>query len=147
MNIVIHIEAATAAEAQAAIRELWMGTTPVISLAEEIKPAEEVKEPVIEKPSRSRKHVEPKQAEKTPEPTQEAAPDPEPEPEPEPTPEPEPEAPKLTLEVVREKLADLSRSGKTPEVKALIATFGVNRLTDVPADKYPKVMAAAEALG
>lgn len=50
------------------------------------------------------------------------------------------------LEDVRAKLAALSQSGKTVEVKALITATGFTKLTDIPAGKYAEVMAQAEAL-
>lgn len=71
-------------------------------------------------------------------------------------PEPEPaetEQPKqqekqeeIPLETVRAKLAALSRSGKKDEVKALLQKFGASKLTDVPKEKYPELMAVAEEL-
>jgi len=58
-----------------------------------------------------------------------------------------PEEPKLTLEEVRAVLADKSMAGFRDEVKALITSFGVNRLSEVPADKYKELVEQAEALG
>ena len=55
-------------------------------------------------------------------------------------------APTFTLEQVRAKLADLARSGKQAEVKALLGKFGVKKLTEVPAEKYPELMKEAEAI-
>lgn len=55
--------------------------------------------------------------------------------------------PEVTLETVRTKLAALSQSGKQAEVKALIQQFGANKLTEIPAEKYPELLAAAEAIG
>ena len=52
--------------------------------------------------------------------------------------------PQYTLEQVRAKLASLAQSGKQKEVKELIASFGVKKLTDIPEDKYPEVMEKAE---
>jgi hypothetical protein len=52
----------------------------------------------------------------------------------------------VTLEQVRAKLAALSQAGKAAQVKGLIAQFGVMKLTDVPADKYAKLMDEASAL-
>ena len=49
----------------------------------------------------------------------------------------------ITLETVRAKLAELSQSGKQKEVKALINSFGVAKLTDIPEDKYPEVIEKA----
>lgn len=43
---------------------------------------------------------------------------------------------KYTLEEVRAKLGAFSK----PKVKAIINSFGVNKLTEIPADKYPEVM-------
>jgi len=56
------------------------------------------------------------------------------------------ERPKYTLEQVRAKLADLQRQGKRAEVKALIQSFGVSKLSEVPADKYAELMAKAEEI-
>lgn len=78
------------------------------------------------------------------EPEPEKALDPTPDPvKTEPTPDP---APVATLEQVRGKLAGLSQSGKQAEVKALITKFGVNKLTDIPKENYPELLAAAEAI-
>ena len=55
-------------------------------------------------------------------------------------------APTFTLEQVRAKLADLSRSGKQTEVKALLNKLGAKKLTEVPEDKYPELMQEAEAI-
>ena len=54
--------------------------------------------------------------------------------------------PALTLETVRAKLANLSQGGKQKEVKAIIESFGVKKLTDIPAEKYPEVMEKAAEL-
>ena len=56
------------------------------------------------------------------------------------------ERPKYTLEQVRAKLADLQRQGKRAEVKALIQSFGVSKLSEVPAEKYAELMAKAEEI-
>ena len=57
-----------------------------------------------------------------------------------------PAKPAYTLEQVRAKLADLQRQGKRAEVKALIQSFGVSKLSEVPADKYAELMAKAEEI-
>jgi hypothetical protein len=137
MKILLNIEANSAEELQNAIREIWVGTTPVI----ELPVSAETKEPAIEKTTRSRKQVVPVAA-----PVAKPVEEPTPTAEPVQEPDAEPTAPTITLEQVREKLANLSRAGKTPEVKALIATFGVTKLTDIPAEKYTEVMTAAEAI-
>lgn len=54
--------------------------------------------------------------------------------------------PTYTLETVRAKLANLSQGGKQKEVKALIESFGVQKLTDIPAENYPEVMEKAATL-
>lgn len=52
----------------------------------------------------------------------------------------------VTLEEVRMVLADKSRSGKTVEVKELIATFGVEKLSDIDKSNYAEVLKKAEVL-
>ena len=57
------------------------------------------------------------------------------------------EVPKpITLEEVRSKLSSLSQNGKQAAVKALIKSFGVNKLTDIPKEKYPELLKAAEEI-
>ena len=58
----------------------------------------------------------------------------------------EEKAPKISLEDVRAVLAIKSRDGKTLEVRKLINTYGVTKLSDVPEEKYQELMAKAEAL-
>ncbi|MCL5292562.1 MAG: hypothetical protein M1548_08570 [Actinobacteria bacterium] len=55
-------------------------------------------------------------------------------------------APAISLEEVRAKLAAFTRAGKQTEVKKLIEGFGVSRLTDIPAEKYPEVLKAVEGI-
>ena len=52
----------------------------------------------------------------------------------------------LTLEDVRGVLADKSRNGKTAEVKALITSFGADKLSSVKASDYAELMKKAEVL-
>lgn len=52
----------------------------------------------------------------------------------------------IKLETVRAKLAELSRDGKQAEAKKLLETFGVKKLTDLPSEKYPEILKAAEGL-
>jgi len=52
----------------------------------------------------------------------------------------------VTLEQVRAKLAALSQAGKQAQVKELIAKFGGKKLTDIPTEKYPELLAEAEGL-
>ena len=52
----------------------------------------------------------------------------------------------LTLEDVRAVLADKSRSGKTSEVRALITSFGVEKLSDIDVGKFDELLQKAEVL-
>lgn len=52
----------------------------------------------------------------------------------------------VTLEQVRAKLTELSQGGKKDDIKVLIAKFGGTKLTDLKAEQYADVLAAAEAL-
>lgn len=54
-----------------------------------------------------------------------------------------PENKACTLEDVRAKLTELSRSGKREEVNKLITSYGVKRLTDVPQEHYADLMQKA----
>lgn len=54
--------------------------------------------------------------------------------------------PKITLETVRIKLAELSQAGKRPQVKELITSFGAKRLSDIPANKYAELLQKASEL-
>lgn len=65
------------------------------------------------------------------------------------TPEPEKEKPAekvIEFTEVRKLLAKLSAEGHTAEVRELIKSFGVGRLSDVPQEKYPELMEKAEVL-
>ena len=50
------------------------------------------------------------------------------------------------LEDVRRVLAEISRSGRTAEMKSLLERFGASNLSDIPPDKYSALMAAAKEL-
>jgi hypothetical protein len=63
----------------------------------------------------------------------------------EPTPEPKPTA-SVSLDDVRIVLGNLSQSGRQDEVKALISSFGVTRLSEIPTERYAELLAAAEAI-
>jgi hypothetical protein len=58
--------------------------------------------------------------------------------------EEKPKAP--TLEDVRTVLAEISRSGKTAEMKALLGKFGATRLSEVKAEDYTSLLSAAKEL-
>ena len=58
------------------------------------------------------------------------------------------EAPKrkITLSEVRAKLAEISRSGKTAQVKQLLRNHKANKLSEVKEDEYESLMSEAEEL-
>jgi hypothetical protein len=66
----------------------------------------------------------------------------------EPTPtEPQPKPkPTIKLEDVRAVLAEKSRSGKQAEVKALLAKYGVVKLSDISQEHYADLLEDAEGL-
>lgn len=45
-----------------------------------------------------------------------------------------------TMEEVRAKLAALNKAGKRSEVKALLAGFGAEKLSEIPEEKYTELM-------
>ena len=57
-----------------------------------------------------------------------------------------PKTKEVKLEDVRAALADKSRSGKTAEVKALITSFGADKLSDIDSSNYAELMKKAEVL-
>ena len=56
----------------------------------------------------------------------------------------EPEAEQPSLEDVRKVLAEISRSGKTAEMKSLLEQFGAQKLSDIAPEKYSALLAAAK---
>ena len=52
----------------------------------------------------------------------------------------------VTLEDVRAKLGALTKQGKQSEVKSLIENFGGSKLSDIPEEKYPELIKAAEEI-
>lgn len=54
--------------------------------------------------------------------------------------------PDYKLEDVRAKLAELNKAGKRTEVKGLLACFGAEKLSEVPAEKYGDLMEKAGGL-
>ena len=59
-------------------------------------------------------------------------------------PEPKPTEKAPSLEEVRVVLADISRSGKTAEMKALLGKFGASKLSDIDPNNYPALLKAAK---
>lgn len=60
--------------------------------------------------------------------------------------DPEEKTQSCTLEQVRAKLTELSRAGKREAVNALIKSYGVNKLTDLPKEHYTDIMQKAGEL-
>ena len=60
---------------------------------------------------------------------------------------PKEEKKQLTLEEVRTLLAAKSRDGYTAEVKALLRSFGANKLSEVKPEKYEDLYLQAEVIG
>lgn len=61
-------------------------------------------------------------------------------------PTPEPEKQTVTFVQLRSRLSEISRSGKTTEVKELIAKYGASKLSDIAESDYAAVLAEAEGL-
>ena len=59
-------------------------------------------------------------------------------------PEEAPASPSIKLEDVRTVLAEISRSGKTAQMKELLGRFGAAKLSDVKAEDYPTLLEAAK---
>lgn len=55
-----------------------------------------------------------------------------------------PASPSIKLEDVRTVLAEISRSGKTAQMKGLLGRFGAAKLSDVKAEDYPALLEAAK---
>lgn len=66
---------------------------------------------------------------------------------PEPAPQAEPETHKVTIEEVRAVLLEKRRAGHTDEIKALLASYNANKLTEVNAEDYGSLLAAAKEIG
>ena len=58
--------------------------------------------------------------------------------------EEQPAAPAIKLEEVRTVLAEISRSGKTAQMKELLGRFGAGKLSDVKPEDYAALLAAAK---
>ena len=62
--------------------------------------------------------------------------------------EPKPETkPAITLEKVRDVLADKSRAGHTAEVRALLEKHGATKLSQVDPQHYEAILKEAEGFG
>ena len=61
-------------------------------------------------------------------------------------PTPKQEEATVTFVHLRSRLSEISRSGKTAEVKELIAKYGASKLSDIAESDYAAVLAEAEGL-
>lgn len=61
-------------------------------------------------------------------------------------PTPKNEESTVTFVQLRSRLSEISRSGKTAEVKELIAKYGASKLSDIAESDYAAVLAEAEGL-
>ena len=61
-------------------------------------------------------------------------------------PTPKQEEATVTFVQLRSRLSEISRSGKTAEVKELIAKYGASKLSDIAESDYAAVLAEAEGL-
>ena len=52
----------------------------------------------------------------------------------------------VTFVQLRSRLSEISRSGKTAEVKELIAKYGASKLSDIAESDYAAVLAESEGL-
>lgn len=52
----------------------------------------------------------------------------------------------VTLEELKEKLVYLTKAGKGKEVTALVKSFGVNKLHEVPEENYETLLKQAESI-
>jgi len=107
---------------------------------------------IIAAPTQKKEESKPKKTEKPvaekeilPEITEESLPETAPEVS-EPTIEKAVEEVSYSLEEVRAKLAAISQSGNSAKVKQLIASFDTDKLSAIPADKYPELMKKAGAI-
>lgn len=66
--------------------------------------------------------------------------------EPAPKEQPTPEKQTVTFVELRSRLSEISRSGKTAEVKELIGRYGATKLSDLAESDYAAVLAEAEGL-
>jgi len=63
------------------------------------------------------------------------------------TPAPAPEAPKITIEQVREAfVAKNNIKGNTPKLKAILAEFGAEKVTDLQEKDFPEVLKRLEEI-
>lgn len=61
-------------------------------------------------------------------------------------PTPKQEEATVTFVQLRSRLSEISRSGKTAEVKELIAKYGASKLSDITESDYAAVLAEAEGM-
>ncbi|MDO5099319.1 MAG: hypothetical protein Q4D85_11290 [Corynebacterium sp.] len=88
----------------------------------------------------------PAEIENTPQPAQTTLPADVPAEAEKPTPEPTPTAPELTFEDVRTRLVDIAKHGHADAVKNMLTNLDVSKLSDIPPERYPEVMALADGI-
>lgn len=88
----------------------------------------------------------PAEIENTPQPAQTTMPADVPAEAEKPTPEPTPTAPELTFEDVRTRLVDIAKHGHADAVKNMLTNLDVSKLSDIPPERYPEVMALADGI-
>lgn len=59
---------------------------------------------------------------------------------------PEPAAPEFTFEEVRSRLVALAKQGHADAVKNILTNLGVDKLSDIPPNHYPEIMALADGI-
>lgn len=64
------------------------------------------------------------------------------------SPEAAPDEPKqdIKLEDIRAILAEKSQAGKTKDIRSLLDSYGAEKLSDVKAEQYPKLLEDAKVL-
>ena len=63
-----------------------------------------------------------------------------------PTPEPKPAVPELTFEDVRSRLVDIAKQGHADAVKNMLTNLNLTKLSDLPEERYPEIMALADGI-
>lgn len=135
----ITIEAASMEELQEALQHLTGKEIPREAVPQDIGPAEVSFPAARVQPVEPAPVAQPVQLAQVQNAPVQAAPEPEPE-----APQPEPIVYSMTD--VRGVLSNLTKAGKKAQVQELIRSFGVDKLPQIPEDRYPEVMQKAGEL-
>ena len=130
----ITIEATSMEELKEALQHLTGKEIPGEAAPQDIAPAEVSFPAARVQPVESTPVVQPVQPAQV-----QAAPEPEPE-------APQPELIAYSMTDVRGVLSNLTKAGKKAQVQELIRSFGVDKLSQIPEDRYPEVMQKAGEL-